>query len=320
MKLGCQRYGAASDEILRYYARHGVRHISAVPPGAFTAENIREMQKRAEAFGIAVEMGRIHLVSSRFRCNVILDRGEARDRAIAEICDRIKAAGDAAMPGVLYNLSILPFGSPRTDPTPGRGGVRYSTWKLAEASKKAVVPQPIAARTVWEGITYLLERIVPVAEKHKVRLACHPQDPPAPPGFRGVPRVLGTVEGLQRYVSVAESPYHGLNFCQGTACEMLQRPATEIFDVIRWFGTRRKIFNVHFRNLRGRRDDFYEVYPDEGDIDMLQAMRVYKEVGYDGMIMPDHVPTHPDDPQQRQGFAFAYGYIRGLIQAVDASV
>jgi mannonate dehydratase len=34
------------------------------------------------------------------------------------------------------------------------------------------------------------------------------------------------------------------------------------------------------------------------------------------MIMPDHLPNHPDDASQREGFAFAYGYIRGLIQAV----
>ena len=60
---------------------------------------------------------------------------------------------------------------------------------------------------------------------------------------------------------------------------MLADPGKEIYDVIRYFGSRKKIFNVHFRNIRGHRDDFVEVFPDEGDVDFVKAMQVYKEVG-----------------------------------------
>ena len=87
------------------------------------------------------------------------------------------------------------------------------------------------------------------------------------------------------------------------------------FDVIRWFGTRKKIFNVHFRNIRGRFLDFQETFIDDGDVDMLRAMRVYKDVGYDGMMMPDHVPRIDGDVNEAQGFAFALGYIKALIAA-----
>jgi mannonate dehydratase len=87
--------------------------------------------------------------------------------------------------------------------------------------------------------------------------------------------------------------------------------------VIRYFGTRDKIFNVHFRNIRGHRDDFIEVYPDEGDVDFVKAIQVYKEVGYKYMLMPDHVPVAPSDPSGLQSFAYCYGYIKALIQAAD---
>ncbi len=97
---------------------------------------------------------------------------------------------------------------------------------------------------------------------------------------------------------------------------MLQDPGREIFDVIRYFGSRRKIFNVHFRNIRGRFLNFQETFPDDGDVNMIRAMRVYKEVGYDGMIMPDHVPHIEGDPGGRQAFAYAFGYIQALIQQV----
>jgi mannonate dehydratase len=130
--------------------------------------------------------------------------------------------------------------------------------------------------------------------------------------------VLGTVDGLKKFVSLQDSPYHGLNFCQGTVSEMLQDPGRQIFDVIRYFGTRKKIFNVHFRNIRGGRDDFQEVFPDEGDVNFVRAIRVYREVGYSGMLMPDHVPHADHDPNGLQSFAFCYGYIRALIQSLES--
>ena len=89
--------------------------------------------------------------------------------------------------------------------------------------------------------------------------------------------------------------------------------------MIRYFAGRKKIFNVHFRNIRGHRDQFLEVYPDEGDVDFVKAIRVYKEVGYPYMLMPDHVPLAANDPDSLQSFAYCYGYIRALIQSVNAA-
>ncbi|MBA2602702.1 MAG: mannonate dehydratase, partial [Acidobacteria bacterium] len=198
----------------------------------------------------------------------------------------------------------------------------YSTFVYTEGVQDP--PLTLAGRvdedTYWERITYFLERVVPVAGEYKVRLACHPQDPGMPrgKGWRGVETVLGSVDGLKRFVSIAESEFHGLNFCQGTVSEMLEKPGEQIYDVIRHFGTRGKIFNVHFRNIAGGFLNFRETFIDDGDVDMLEAMRVYKEVGYDGMIMPDHVPSIEGDTNNLQGFAFAFGYIKALIAVVAA--
>src|ERR1017187_432206 len=107
-------------------------------------------------------------------------------------------------------------------------------------------------------------------------------------GVRGVPSVLSSVAGLKKFIEIAPSPYHGLNFCQGTVCEMLDDPARQIFDVIRWFGERKKIFNVHLRNIKGHRNNFVaECFPDDGDIDLPRTVEAYRDVGYDGMLMPD---------------------------------
>ena len=95
-------------------------------------------------------------------------------------------------------------------------------------------------------------------------------------------------------------------------------PAEEIFDVIRWFAEREKIFNVHFRNIKGRRLAFEETFPDEGDIDMVRAAETYRDAGYRGMLMPDHAPKISGENADGVAFAFAYGYIRAVLQAIGA--
>jgi mannonate dehydratase len=201
-------------------------------------------------------------------------------------------------PAFKYNLSLL--GVLRTATTLGRGGARYSTWRLREAQESPPLTRAgrVTAELFWERITWFLDRLIPICGEYKVRAACHPHDPGVPPqGFQGVTRVLGTPAGLKRFISIQESAYHGLNFCVGSVAEMLAEPGREIHELIRYFGSRQKIFNVHFRNIRGRRDDFQEVYPDEGDLDMVQVARTLREVGYSGMVMPDHMLSHPDDPR-----------------------
>lgn len=327
MKAGTQH--GDSDAILRVLAGFGVNHICSRLPSArfdepWSVDGLSRLRERVESFGIALDMVPLPLssveISRAENPAILLARNPDRDRQIDDICRMIRNISRAGIPSAKYNLTVI--GIPRIAPTPGRGGARYSTFKYAEAKQDPplTIAGPVDADTYWERITYFLERVVPVAAEHKVRLACHPQDPGMPrgKGWRGVETVLGSVEGLKRFVSIAESPYHGLNFCQGTVSEMLQKPGEEIFDVIRYFGERRKIFNVHFRNIAGGFLDFRETFIDDGDVDMLKAMRVYQEIGYDGMMMPDHVPTIEGDTDRLQGFAFAFGYIKALIAAVAA--
>lgn len=318
-----------SDSILRTLAGFGVNHIcsrlpSARMDAAWTVDGLSRLRERVESFGLRLDMVPLPLSSSEISRSenpaILLARDPERDRQIDDICGMIRNTALAGIPSVKYNLTLI--GIPRTPPTIGRGGARYSTFVYTEGVQDP--PLTLAGRvdedTYWERITYFLERVVPVAGEYKVRLACHPQDPGMPrgKGWRGVETVLGSVDGLKRFVSIAESEFHGLNFCQGSVSEMLEKPGEQIYDVIRHFGTRGKIFNVHFRNIAGGFLNFRETFIDDGDVDMLEAMRVYKEVGYDGMIMPDHVPSIEGDTNNLQGFAFAFGYIKALIAVVAA--
>src|SRR5216684_2465834 len=326
MKAGHQQ--GHSDALLRTLAAFGINHIcSGLPSRAldenWSVEGLSRLRERVESFGIALDMVPLPLSSSPIASaenpHIMLGQSPERDREIEQICQMIRNAGKAGIPAVKYNMSIL--GVVRTERRPGRGGSSYSSFVYDEAKQDTLTEAGrVSADMMWERITYFLERVVPVAEASKVRLACHPHDPgmPLDKGFRGVHRVLGSVEGLKRFVEIKASPYHGLNFCQGTVSEMLEKPAEEIFDVIRYFGSRGKLFNVHFRNIKGRFLNFAETFPDDGDVDMIRAIRVYKEVGYDGMIMPDHVPVIAGDTGGAQAFAFAFGYLQALLQLVNS--
>ena len=100
--------------------------------------------------------------------------------------------------------------------------------------------------------------------------------------------------------------------------EGLKNPKTEIIPIIKWVGERNQIFNIHLRNIKGGWNNFQEVYPDNGDMDFVEVVRTLRDVGYDGMLMPDHTPHHDDPASHLQGHAFAFGYNIALIQAVGA--
>src|SRR5262249_13927621 len=277
-------------DILTAMAAFGVNHICIEPPGTggsedWSADALSRKREHVESFGLKADALRLlhptPLASSRIKA-VMMGRSPERDREIDEVCDKIRAASRAGFPTLTYNLSML--GVVRTGTTPGRGGAQYSTFDYDTLTDRDELTEAgqVSAEQSWERIAYFVRRVMPVADEYKVRLACHPQDPamPEPAGYRGVHRVLSTVDGLKRFVQFSASPYHGLNFCQGTVSESLRNPATEIFDVIRYFGSRGRIFNVHFRNISGGFLRFAETFPDNGDVNFVQAIRTYKEVGY----------------------------------------
>jgi mannonate dehydratase len=181
----------------------------------------------------------------------------------------------------------------------------------------------VAHQDYWERITYFLESIIPAAEANDVRMACHPYDPPGLPfGYQGVdewdsPAIF---EAIRRYESIVNSPHNGFQLDLGTTAAGLRDPATEVLPIVQYLGQRGKIHQVHMRNIRGGLHDFNEVFPDEGDMDCAGIIWILRDSQFSGAICPDHMPRHPDDPGGFQAFAFGYGYIMALIQAVNSEV
>tara|TARA_A100001037_G_scaffold300917_1_gene329371 strand:+ start:2719 stop:3723 length:1005 start_codon:yes stop_codon:yes gene_type:complete len=323
------------DEQLKVLAQLGVNNVDHTPSEPWTewsTEMIVKLRERFDQYGIDLEMMHIPLrgrpavnedPSREGQPNsagvIFMGESEERERQLDQACEVIRMAGEAGLRGLNYNITIL--GHLRTPSETGRGGATLSTFNFEKLNQDVEdFPGAAGEEEMWERIEYWLKRVIPVAEEYKVQMACHPSDPGIGNGktYRGVARPLGMPDGFKKFIEVVDSPYNGLNFCQGCMSEALENPAEEIFDVIRYFGERKKIFNVHFRNIKGGLNNFVEVMPDEGDIDMIKALAVYKEVGYEYMIMPDHVPKMAGPAAREVGFAYTYGYIHAAMQAVQA--
>ena len=315
MYVGVQGIGTSKHE-LQFLTRHGVTHMDTT----IDPDDLDQIVKqREEAAAEAVELEMIHIP---FPESIPLADDPQRDRDIDAICGWIENAGKAGLRGLNYNYTSV--GYQRTEPRFGRGGSQFSSFEFSKYDNEEPHKGGQLSRDeVYSRIAYFLERVIPVAEEYKVQMACHLPDPPAPV-LRGEERWNYPVfEGLKRFIELVDSPYHGFNFCCSVAAEGLDNPREELPEIVEYFSENKKIFNVHFRNIRGGLHDFMEVWPDEGDVDMHTLARVFHKTGYPYMLMSDHAPGHPDDrapegvfAKVRQGFAFQFGYIIAMIQAV----
>ena len=321
MYVRSQGFGS-SDAELRFLQRCGVRHKATVfpfhPDRGWDLDELIQVREHHESFGITLDMSLLPIYVE-FPNIIYFGKSPERDREIDLVCEMIRTASRAGIDSLRYNTCILPID--RTEREEGRGGYYHTAFRLDKipAAERAQLSEAgrVTAEMHWERIEYLLERMIPVAEEFNVRMGNSQEDPPTPPGYKGVDKVLNDFEGMKRFIDIQRSPYHGWNFCVGSIAEMLEDSANEVYPFIEYFGSRKTIFLVHYRNLMGGRYSFREALPDEGDMDFYRVLKALKDVGYCYGIDPDHVPHTPDDPQgSYQAHAYCFGYINAMIQAV----
>jgi len=242
-----------------------------------------------------------------------------RDAEIDTVCTLLENMGRLGIPVWCYEW-MTDFNWMRTNTsTLSRGGSVVTSFDNSLMKGAPVTENgPISEEKLWETLEHFLKIVVPVAEKWNVKLAMHPDDPPLSP-IRGVGRIMRSVENYQRLLDLVPSPMNGITLCQGNFTLMTD----DLPGTIRKFGRQNKIFFVHFRDVRGTPEKFEETWHDEGKTDMLACMQAYKDINFEGVLRPDHVPTVEGDSNENAGYSsfgrlYAIGYIRGLRQAVYA--
>jgi mannonate dehydratase len=258
-----------------------------------------------------------------------------RDEDIDKVIRSIKAAGKVGLPVVEYNWYAHRAMEGYFEET-GRAGAGWTGFDYERPVDSGGTKVPFkdlpplereGAHTLeemWANIAYFLKAVIPAAEQAGVRLALHPNDPPAPIS-RKSGQIMGTVEGWKRLIGIVNSPSNGITFDCGVTREMGADPV----EVCRYFASRDRINHVHFRNVKVQKpyERYTEVFIDEGVNNMFAVMKELVKHKYARLIYPEH-PRGLDYDRERPNFrsqypggggyaAFAYnvGYARAMLQA-----
>ena len=318
MKLSFLFFGNKPDVKWQLCKQMGIDHAIAKLAPELTGEaSIDDYDSFARSKSIFEDQGfqLYGLEGDQFDMHRIKLGLPGREDDIIKYQKMLENMGRLNVPILCYNF--MATGWYRTDHAlPERGGAIVSGFNY-EYSKRKPISQwgTFSEDQIWDNYQWFLEQVIPVAEANNVKMALHPDDPPISP-VSGVGRILTSAAAIDRALSLSDSPSHGLTFCQGTFTTMNENA----FGMIQKYGKKGKIFYVHIRDVVGRPDNFQETFHDNGPTDMFKFMQAYKEIGFDGPLRSDHVPTMAGENNvhvgyEMKGSLFGIGYIKGLMHA-----
>ena len=305
-----------TDSSLQLASQLGVSDIVVRCPGLDLSDLIGE-KNRIESFGMKASVVEGNLPIENIKLG-----NQRRDAEIEELKTFVRNMGRAGIKILCYNFMAGTDWVRTSLDAPERGGAKVTGFDLCKATDAVLLGESaedthteVSVGALWANLEHMLHEIVPVAEEAGVVLAMHPDDPPLD-CFMNKARIMNSVENFERLVSLVPSQSNAICFCQGTFAEM----GVDISATIRRLGPH--IAYVHFRDVRGTREQFVETFHDNGPTNMFAAIRAYRAVGFTGPMRPDHVPQLVGEEGGEPGYTmlgriFAFGYMRGLIQAAE---
>ena len=292
----------------------GTDHVDRDGKGYWTLADAQPHKKNCDEAGMILES---MMIPIDFYRKARLGQA-GRDEEIDKVCRTIRTVGEAGVPMMEWRFWPDFFWDERVGyyNVPGRGEAGFRAFDYNRVKSQPAFEEigAVSRDEMWARFLYFAKPIVDAAEKAGIRLSMHPNDPPVAV-MRGVARIFNHTDGLRRFLKEIPSRASGITFCQGTITEM----GVNVLEEIRYFASRGKINLVHFRAVRGAVPQYTEVFIEEGDVDMLQAMKAFKESGYTGPFVSDHTPrVEGDTPWGHIGRTFSHGYMRALVHAVNS--
>lgn len=297
--------------------------LAGDPDRLWSFEELRAIQAEAGSHGLQIEA--IENFDPAHWHDILLD-GPRKAEQYENLKTIIRTIGRAGIPIIGYNFSLAGVAGRVKGPW-GRGGAEVvgmdgplntpipngMVWNMVydRNAPPGVLPS-ITTEELWRRHGEFLDTLVPVAEEAGVTLAAHPDDPPMPT-VRGQPRLVNQPQLYQRLIDRRPSPRNALELCLGTLAEMTEG---DLYAAVESYSRQGRIAYVHFRNVRGKVPCYRETFIDEGDLDMLRVLRILKQTGYRGVLIPDHAPQMTCAAPWHAGMAYACGWMMAALRSV----
>ena len=291
----------------------------------WTEEEMVALRRDVEAAGLKLEA--IENFDPAHWHDILLD-GPKRALHIENVKTILRRMGRAGIPIMGYNFSIAGVAG-RTKGNYARGeapsvGMEGAydlpmtngmVWNMVYDRKAApgIIPSATPEQ-LWSRLERFLNEVLPVAEEAGVRLALHPDDPPMPT-IRSQPRLVYQPRHYQKLIDLNPSPSNQLEFCVGSLAEMTEG---DIYDVVDQYSRAHRLGYVHLRNVRDKVPNYRETFIDDGEVDILRVLAILKRNGFEGVIIPDHAPQMSCAAPWHAGMAYAMGYIKAGIKALES--
>jgi len=290
-------------------------------------DDLMAIKKEIESVGLTWEA--IENIDPSHWYDILLD-GPKKKEQFENLKQTIKVIGKVGIPIVGYNFSIPGVWGWTGKPS-GRGGAKSIEFDQSLIDVNSPIPkgmvwnmhyeenpdpgylEPVSREEMWHRLEYFLNEMLPVAEENNIKLVAHPDDPPLPE-MRGIAKLFYSTKEYARLLDGNSSPANGLELCMGTIQEM---PDSDLYTFLDKYSKQKKIGYIHCRNVKGKIPNYREAFIDEGDIDMIKALRILHKNNYNGIIIPDHTPEMSCKAPWHAGMAFAMGYLKAALQIIE---
>lgn len=305
-----------SDEYIRFARQIGadgidIHNAESIPgfieQGYPDLEALRAIQQRIADAGL----GLYRIAPQDEALDFMLGK-PGGERDIDNLIKTIEILGQLRIPFLSTPFNFENPGHRGGIPVEKRGGYRmhgFSVDKMIEVEAREPWQPRVSIEDFWRRALELLQALVPVAERCDVRLITHPSDPPLSNAHLSPQRWSDLMEAVP-------STHNGMLYCVGTRYES----GVDICKDIRFYGRKGWIFHTHIRNVKGQiptHGGYQEVAMDDGDMDLLTVLRTLADVGFDGGLQLDHMPTFDADGDNRLiAWAYSVGYVRALLASL----
>ena len=324
LKIAAQMSAEPSDEEFAFNRQMGVEYAVGWAQGSnVPVEYYRHCSNlfRKNGITLAVFGSRsVHCVDA-----IVLNL-ENRDAKVEEYKQHLRNLAAAGIPCTTYaHMANSVWSTPYELTRGGAVGRAFDLSRLDEAWGESTDfkgelshGREYSEEEIWDYYTSFIRDVAPVAEEVGVRIGIHPDDPPGIT-LGGVPRpIFSSFEGYKRALEIADSPNVGLCLCIGCWLEGGDAMGMNVLDTIRYFGERKQIFKVHFRNVSQPLPRFVETFVDDGYMDMYAVMKALGEVGFDGVLIPDHIPVMIGG--EDVGTAYSIAYMKAMRERAIAEL